>query len=468
MKPSSVRQISVAIAAFGLFCGLPSMVKGQGGPPSEAFPGFSALMDPSIKATFVHLGDHVPGLLYEPITPGEKSSIGILVMHSGGDYLNFPACTEMSKRGYRVLCANVGSVFDTIEKKLLDVKLGVAYLRKYPGIRQVILWGHSGGGTLMSAYQDIAENGLRACQGPEKIYRCSDKVAGLPPADGLMLIDANFGDGAMVLMSLDPAVVEEEDGQTLNPELNQFNPQNGFNPAGSTYSEEFIHKFQKAEGKRESQLIKTALDRLTLINSGKGHFADDEPFIVSGGNGTSPGNKLFPQDIRLMSHTRKAWPLLRPDGSTVTQVVHSVRVPQFPTSPTPLYEGGAIPTTVRNFLGTYAIRVTDDFGYDEKSVHGIDWTSTISSPPGDVEGVTVPLLTMGMTGSWEFMAAETIYENAKSSDKSLAYVEGASHGYQTCHECEKYPGQFGDTQKTTFDYVDSWLSEKGRYIPEGK
>jgi hypothetical protein len=29
--------------------------------------------------------------------------------------------------------------------------------------------------------------------------------------------------------------------------------------------------------------------------------------------------------------------------------------------------------------------------------------------------------------------------------------------------CEKYPGEFGDTQKTTYDYVDKWLSAPGRF-----
>ena len=146
----------------------------------------------------------------------------------------------------------------------------------------------------------------------------------------------------------------------------------------------------------------------------------------------------------------------------MTQVVHSVRVPENLTSHTPSLEKGGLTTTVRRFLNTYALRVTDDFGYDEDSIRGIDWSSSYSNPPGSVEGVTVPLLAMGMTGHWEYLAAETIYEHAKSADKTIAFVEGATHGYTTCTKCEKYPGQFGNTLKTTYDYVDSWLSKKGR------
>jgi pimeloyl-ACP methyl ester carboxylesterase len=427
----------------------------------------SMAQSPETKTTFVRLGNGVPGVLYEPVKPVEKSQIGIFVMHASGDYLQFSACTELSKRGYRVLCANNStskagfSADRSTDRILLDAKLGVAYLRKYPGIRKVVLFGHSGGGVLMSSYQNIAENGLKACQGPEKLIKCSDSLAGLPPADGVMLVDSNWGLSTMMLFSLDPAVVENS--QALNPELDLFNPKNGFDPKGSKYGDPFIRKFQSAVGKRNNQLIKNALDRLEAIKAGKGPFNDNEAFIIQGGSFRGYNNRLFSQDVNLMSHTRKAWPLLKADGTAVTQVVPTVRVPENPTSNSASLERGGLITTVRDFLNTFAIRVTDDFGYNEDTVRGIDWTSSLSAPPGNVEGITAPLLIMGMTGHWEYLAAETIHEHAKSADKTLAFVEGATHGYTTCTRCEKTPGQFGDTVKTTYDYIDSWLSKQGRF-----
>jgi hypothetical protein len=421
------------------------------------------------KSTFVSLGRGVPGVLYEPATPVAKSQIGIFVMHSGGDYLRHSACTELSRRGYRVLCANNSTAKSgftddgNIERMLLDAKLGVAYLRKFPGIRKVVLLGHSGGGALMSSYQNVAENGLRACQGPEKIIKCSDNVAELPPADGLMLIDSNWGLAAMMLFSLDPAVAGEENAQVLNPELDLFSTSNGYDSKGSDYSNGFIRKFLSAEGKRNNQLVKNALDRLEKINAGKGRFNDDEPFIIPGGIFRGYNNRLFSQDINLMAHTRKAWPLLRADGTAVSQVVHTVRVPENPVSNSASLNRGALTTTVRDFLSTFALRVSDDYGYDEDSVQGIKWGSSLTSPAGNVEGVTVPLLTMGMTGHWEYLAAETIHEHAKSADKTLVFVEGATHNYTTCAKCEKTPGQFGDTVKTTYDFIDGWLSKNGRF-----
>ena len=70
---------------------------------------------------------------------------------------------------------------------------------------------------------------------------------------------------------------------------------------------------------------------------------------------------------------------------------------------------------------------------------------------------------MGMTGSFEMGSAETIHNHVKSADKTLVYIEGASHGYTPCKRCEKTPGQFGDTVKTVYDYADQWLSKPGRF-----
>jgi hypothetical protein len=79
--------------------------------------------------------------------------------------------------------------------------------------------------------------------------------------------------------------------------------------------------------------------------------------------------------------------------------------------------------------------------------------------------VAAPLLVMGMTGGYEFLAAEIIHENTpKITDKTIAFVEGATQTFDTAKDCEKYPGQFGDTVKTMFDFVDGWLNQLGRFM----
>jgi pimeloyl-ACP methyl ester carboxylesterase len=440
------------------------MMGGPGGPGGPG--GMSSPLDPSTKRTAFQQGQ-VKGYLYEPKAPGEKSHIGVFVMHSDADYSSFSACTELSKRGYTVLCAaNSGQGLDRI---VLDAKTAVAYLKRQPGIQKVILFGHSGGATLMTAYQMIAENGVKSCQGPEKLIPCSDNLAGVPAADGMVLADSNWGNAVMSLFSLDPAVLADDDGVHVNQDLNLFNTKNGFNARGnSDYSQEFIDKFQKATGERMNRLIKTAEERLALIDAGKGRFTDDEPFVVAGAESTGFNNKLFSQDIKLMAHTRNAWSLLHPDGTVTNQIVHSVRVPQAGRPSTSALNGGAVNTTVRAFLKNRAIRVTSDFHFDESSVYGVDWNSSYSSPPGNIQGIHVPTLIMGMTGHWEYLAAETIYEKSAASDKSIAFVEGAGHMYEECRQCETTPGQYANVAKTLYDYVDGWLSKNGRFLEAAK
>jgi hypothetical protein len=353
---------------------------------------------------------------------------------------------------------------ESLDQKILDLKCVAERLRGLSGVSKLVLMGHSGGGTLMTAYQAIAEKGAEVFRGPEKLIRAPESLDGIPSADGLMLLDSNFGIAAMSLFSLDPAVTSEGSGLNLDPALDLFNPANGFNIEGSTYSRAFIQKFQKAQGERNRRLIRQALERLKIIESGKGRFSDDEPFIIPGAEQGFLNNKLYAQDIRLMSHTRKTWPLLKADGSVSTEVIRSVRKPENPKPLTGSYRDGTLVTTVCKYLNSYAVWTHDGYGYNEDSVYGIDWSSSYNCTLGNILCVSVPLLVMGMTGNWEYLASETIYENAASDDKTLVFMEGASHMFTPAVKCERFPGEFGDTEKRIFDYADMWLSQDGRFI----
>jgi pimeloyl-ACP methyl ester carboxylesterase len=464
MQPVRRSRSIVVVAALSLLCSRPLLAQGstggsdptgRGGPVGQGGTGGAAPLDPSVKRTPVQAGK-ATGFLYQPAAPGEKARIGVFVMHFGSDYSNFSACSELTRRGYTVLCTkNSGGGLNEI---LPDARSSVEYLRSVDGVRKVVLWGHSGGATLMAAYQLMAENGVKACQGPEKIAKCPESLAGMPVADGLILADANWGNAVMTLLSIDPAVIDEGDPAKLDEDLNLFNPTNGYNAGGnSNYSPQFIKKWQSAVGRRNNAVVKSMVEKAAALGP---ESTDDPRVVVYGANSIGPNNKLFPQDVKLMAHTVKPWPLIHADGSVTTQIVHSVRVPSGRASSP---QNGAINTTARRYLVDNAVRVTDGFGYDESSMYGVEWASSYASTPGNVEQIRVPSLFMGMTGGYEYLAAETIYEHSAARDKSLAFVEGASHGYGACRPCETTPGQFGDTVKTLYDYADRWLSQKGRF-----
>src|SRR5207245_2580452 len=135
-------------------------------------------------------------ILMEPATRSSKSHIALIYTHLGGNQFSHPSGPELSKRGYRVLLLNHYSNGIGFEGIAPSIAQAVTYLRGVSGVDTVILLGHSGGGPLMSFYQNLAEHGPKICQGPEKLYPCTGKgLDGLPKADGVMLLDSHIGTG---------------------------------------------------------------------------------------------------------------------------------------------------------------------------------------------------------------------------------------------------------------------------------
>ncbi|KAJ5666720.1 hypothetical protein N7462_011129 [Penicillium macrosclerotiorum] len=391
-------------------------------------------------------------------------------MHAEQDYTSFSACTELPKRGFTVFCANndaskSGYMSDlNFEDMMTEVNQGMAYLRNLTDIDKIVILGHSGGGAMMSQYQNIAENGVVACRGSEKIYQCSDAMADLEPADGLMLLDANYGLSTMAFLSLNPAVISETSGLKINQSLSLFNTANGFvNNTRSHYTAAFRKLFQSNIVARNNRIIKYAQERLEEIEAGNGAFGDDEPLTIPASLYIGFNNQFFAQDTRYLAHTSHAWPLLHKNGTT-TQIVPSVRVPSNFVDYSDNYQSGALKTTVKRYLSTFAIRVGEGFSYQADGLDGIDYSSSQMIPVAAIKGVRVPLLTMGMTGHWEYLNAEKIHLNAVSNDTSIAFVEGAQHTIDTCTACESYPGEFGNTLVTAYNYVESWLAKEGRFL----
>lgn len=208
-----------------------------------------------------------------------------------------------------------------------------------------------------------------------------------------------------------------------------------------------------------------------------------EPFVVPGATRTP---RLWRPDLALLSRTRDPHPLLRSDGSTVIEVIRSLHVPsgltnavpdrqdredargaaiEAPLGTRPLLLGGSLDTAVRRFLSTFASRSTPDYAIGEDRVAGIDWNFSYNSTPGNLEGVTAPLLVVGMTGHYWIVFAGTAYEHAASRDKSIAFVEGTTHGFTPCEPCARSPRQFGDTMARTFDHVAAWIA--ACFVPGG-
>jgi len=133
---------------------------------------------------YIALG-RLSAALYRPDTG--PAHVAFLLAHRTANYLNHIGCRELSRRGFLALCFNTRFQNNETqvrwEETALDVKAAVEFARRQPGITKVILFGHSGGGPLMSFYQAVAEKGPAYCQSPNKLVRCGDELRGLPPAD---------------------------------------------------------------------------------------------------------------------------------------------------------------------------------------------------------------------------------------------------------------------------------------------
>ena len=181
------------------------------------------------------------GALYRPDS-GPVSHIAFLTIHRTSNFMNMIGNRELAQRGFLVLGMNPRSdnneAIVNFENVALDIKQGIEYLRKQPGVRKVVLIGFSGGGPATSFYQAVAEKGVSYCQGPNKLTQCPDSLKDLPKADGLFLLDAHPGNTINALRSLNPAVMDENDPSKIDPSLDPFSPANGFNPNGhSVYSQ---------------------------------------------------------------------------------------------------------------------------------------------------------------------------------------------------------------------------------------
>ncbi len=413
-----------------------------------------------VQDTYVQLGFRQHAILYEPAEPGERSQIGVVIIHSDSDYSTFPIGGELAKRGYRTLCGQVSDPSGTMDRKILDVGAAVSFLRSLPGITKVVLMGHSGGATLMSAYQAAAEAGPAVFTGDHMLVPCALSRA-VPPADGVMILDSNFGNGAMTLFSIDPAVRQEGNGLDLDPELDAYNPANGYDPAGSEYSDAFLTRFWKAQAERNNALIRHALERLAALEAGHGLYTDDEPLVLTGASQVAPCNKIFPEDLRFISHTKRAHTLLLGNGKESVEVVHSVRKARGGSSPTGRSHSCEV-STVRSFLSNRAVLAGENYRIYPDGAEGILWEDTCNCTPANIRFVTVPLLAMGMTGSYEYLAAEAVYDNAASTDKTIAFAAGASHNFFPADaDCAR---AYGDTAATVFDYAAAWMAQPGRFL----
>lgn len=428
-----------------------------------ALVGALAIAAPALAAAppplYVQFSGAAKGALYKPDPLKYPSPhVGVIAMHRNSNYLNHISTKELPARGFVVLgmnprCDNNEAACAPWENNALDVKSGVNYLRAQPGITKVILLGHSGGGPTMAFYEAVAEKGVGICQGPEKLIKCSNSLAGLPKVDGVILMDAHPGNGINAVRSVsanvtnDPAVLNQNRAPATTPTLDAFDARNGYRDGGLTlYSDSFKSRYFKAQSDRMNYLISVALERLAEIDA---TGAGDAPFIVP----LSDNARLSQIDLSIHHGTLSPRKLVKNDGTIEDRFpVASVRTQSLSPGDEEGF-GSSMFLTVKSFLSVRAVRSTSSFD-------GVDFCSSNNSTPCNLQQLTAPLLVTTMGGHYFIRDAEQYFDMAVSPDKDFYVIEGATHGGTECTACETTPGQYSNATKNLFDLMRDWMNAR--------
>lgn len=196
------------------------------------------------------------------VPAARQPSTVFLFMHPRGGNVTHFALQPLAEKGFGALGMGSRSMNRTgvHEELVLDVASGVKFLRSR-GVKQIILVGHSGGGSLLSFYQSQAE----AAPGTrEKSTPAGDPLDlnrfDMPKADGLITLNAAEGEGLHFTHHLDPSLTDEHDPFSYDASLDMYNPDNGFRlpPQKTTYTPEFIERVRKAQQERGRRLADLA------------------------------------------------------------------------------------------------------------------------------------------------------------------------------------------------------------------
>ena len=210
-------------------------------------------------------GARVTGVLRVPA--GARTAVTI--MHPRQDVTHHVLVPQLLRDGYAVWTQGPRSPNNDLglihEQALLDFAAGHVLLRE-GGFGQVVSLGHSGGATLAAFYCQqarLAPDGRLTAAPSGRPVPLAE--AEMPRPDGVVFLAPHPGQGALLQRVIDPSVTDEADPLSVDPELDPFNPANGFRdaPASSRYPAEFITRYRAAQADRVRRIDAAAAALVT-------------------------------------------------------------------------------------------------------------------------------------------------------------------------------------------------------------
>jgi len=194
---------------------------------------------------------------------GVRPQTAIIATHYNVDFSEHYMAELMAVRGYGFLGWNTrfrgAEHYFSLEHALVDIGVGVRWLREEAGARQIVLLGNSGGGSLMAAYQSQAvEPNLEPLLG----VPVPEAALELPPCDLYVSTNAHPGRPEVLTQWFDPSVIDESDPTSVDASLDMYNPDNG-----PPYSAEFIKRYRAAQVARNHRITAWALEELARLRA---------------------------------------------------------------------------------------------------------------------------------------------------------------------------------------------------------
>jgi pimeloyl-ACP methyl ester carboxylesterase len=283
---------------------------------------------PSPTAARAGAGGHPCQGLYHR-GAGRKPRVAMIATHYQIDFSEHYLADYMAARGIGFLGWNTRfRGFESsflLDHALVDIGVGVRWLREVQGVDIVVLLGNSGGGSLMAAYQSQA---VESNVTPPAGMRPATGVTELPPADGYVATAAHPGRPDVLTSWMDAAVVDENDPVATDSDLDPFDERNG-----PPYSPEYIARYRRAQTARNHAITDWAERELKRVRAAG---FSDRPFSVQ----------------RTWADLRMIDPAIEPTKRQPNMCYAGI-----PVKANRSAHGIAAACTLRNWLGMWSLRL---------------------------------------------------------------------------------------------------------------